>query len=428
MSIVYGRASLWLRRAVWAIADQGLFAGANFIGSVLLARWLSPADFGAYVTGFAVFLFIGSLHSALVTEPMMVFGPSRYEQSFSQYMRTLIAIHWRGTIAVSSAACFLIAVADAFLGWRITMMSLAVGVAGPCILFTWLLRRSFYVINRPDAAALGGFAYILAMVAGFTALRSARWLSAGTAFWVMAVASLAVGGLLLRLLLDQPPKAPLSESEVAAAHWGFGRWSLLSSGLSWFPANWYLCILSFWERPDQAAHWRAAINLILPVLQANTALGVLALPILVRRRSDARQFRGALLMTFFVLVGSAAVYVLILRAFGPDAMRLLYKGKYSLEGINLWWLGAVPVAGAGSVALGGALRANEKIAQLALVNTVVAVLTVTAGSVLVAHFGLAGAVYGTVVSQVVLGFCMIFALYGGRMKAGFAASRLTTQL
>ncbi|HEY7337642.1 MAG TPA: hypothetical protein VH639_22310 [Bryobacteraceae bacterium] len=412
---------IWVSRAAWAIVDQGLSAGANFVGSILLARWLSPSDFGLYATGFAVFLFAGTLHTAIVTEPMMIFGPSRYERSFFQYVRALVLMHWRGTIIASCAICLPIVVADMFLGRHITAISLALGLAGPCILFSWILRRSFYVVNRPETAALGGLAYLGAMIAGFSILYLKRWLTPGTAFYVMAAASLVVGGSFW-VLLDRRSNVAVSKADIVASHWRYGRWSLLSTGLYWFPANWYLCVLAFWQGPDQAARWRAAMNLIMPVLHAHIALTVLVVPFLVRRKNDSRRFHGALALTLFVFVGSGLAYLVLLRAFGPEAMRFLYRSKYSLEGINLWWLGALPIAVAVSLATGGALRALEKTAQLAAAHTAVAIFTVTLGSILVARFGLAGAIYGSVASHALLGACMVPAYFGLRPRTEPAAA------
>jgi hypothetical protein len=61
--------------------------------NVLLARWLVPQDYGAFTVAFAVFLLIGTFHTALLTEPMLVFGPSRYEGRFSEYLGALLYGH-----------------------------------------------------------------------------------------------------------------------------------------------------------------------------------------------------------------------------------------------------------------------------------------------------------------------------------------------
>lgn len=51
----------WARKGFWAVLDQGLFAGSNFLVSVLLARWLEPASYGAFSVAYSVFLLLDSL-------------------------------------------------------------------------------------------------------------------------------------------------------------------------------------------------------------------------------------------------------------------------------------------------------------------------------------------------------------------------------
>jgi hypothetical protein len=85
--------SRWLTKGFWAVSDQGLFSLSNFALSVLLARWLVPQDYGAFTVAFAVFLFVGTFYTALLTEPMLVFGPSRYEGRFSEYLGALMYGH-----------------------------------------------------------------------------------------------------------------------------------------------------------------------------------------------------------------------------------------------------------------------------------------------------------------------------------------------
>ena len=38
----------WLKKGSLAVLDQGLFSGANFVVNILLARWLTPEEYGAF--------------------------------------------------------------------------------------------------------------------------------------------------------------------------------------------------------------------------------------------------------------------------------------------------------------------------------------------------------------------------------------------
>ena len=43
----------WLARGFWALMDQGLFAGANFVIHIFLARYLDATSYGTFALAFA---------------------------------------------------------------------------------------------------------------------------------------------------------------------------------------------------------------------------------------------------------------------------------------------------------------------------------------------------------------------------------------
>ena len=146
-----GASLAWLGyKGAWAVTDQGLFALSNFGVSVLLARWLTPDGYGSFAVAFSILLLIGTLQTALLTEPMLVFGPSRYTSRVSAYVGRLSSLHFTMTCSVSVVLLLGLLFLAAFghpygMGW--TIASLA--VATPAILFLWLMRRACYIDSSP---------------------------------------------------------------------------------------------------------------------------------------------------------------------------------------------------------------------------------------------------------------------------------------
>jgi len=68
----------WVKKSGFAILDQALFSGANFLVNILLARWLPPEDYGAFAVALSIYYLLLNLHTAVLTEPMMVFGAGKY--------------------------------------------------------------------------------------------------------------------------------------------------------------------------------------------------------------------------------------------------------------------------------------------------------------------------------------------------------------
>jgi len=270
-------ALLWAGRGFWAVADQALFAGTNFLVSILLARWLEPAAYGAFSTAYALFLLLGTLHTGLWTEPMLVYGSGRFREAFSAYQALLIRYHWRFGLLVFVVFLVLGGLFWSLKGRELALSFLGLSVAAPAVLYLWLVRRGAYVHLNPRLAALGGGLYLFLFLglAGF--LFRAQLLNEATAFLAMALAS-ALAAEAIRWRLRGRAPTQVAPSEVWALHWGYGRWALLAGALSWIPANLPLVALGGLKGLEAAGVFRAAYNLFMPVLHFQTALNALFFP------------------------------------------------------------------------------------------------------------------------------------------------------
>jgi O-antigen/teichoic acid export membrane protein len=412
----------WLWKGGWAILDQGLFAGANFLLGVVLARWLPAQEFGVYTVAYSGFLLLGTLHTPLLTEPMLVFGATEYRHIFPSYLRMLTGMHWKG-VGLVCIGLSLATGSVALLSQRSLYPALAAAfAAAPFILFSWLVRRSCYVEGRPEIAACGGMICFIAMSAGFFALALLHRLSAASAFAVIAAGSAVSGVAIQRLMPPHVPSAHPQARAVLRQHWSYGRWALLASGLSWAPANWYYVVLPVWGGFEATAALRALMILIMPILQANNALGLLVLPLLANHRENRPKFRRLVLSSSCLFAGLACAYWLLLLAAGPKLMVWLYGDKYGAYLYYLPWLGALPVLAAVTGVLCGALRARGDTRSLSIVYALVALLTVSGGTALVASFGPLGGVLGLTISSVLTAAGSLLAIRRGYHAADCAVA------
>src|ERR1700676_1172089 len=83
-------ASRWAAKGSLAILDQALISGSNFLVGIFLARWLAPAQYGAYALALSVSLLLTFLYQALLLEPMAVFSGSVYRKSLCGYFGALV--------------------------------------------------------------------------------------------------------------------------------------------------------------------------------------------------------------------------------------------------------------------------------------------------------------------------------------------------
>ena len=408
----------WVGKGSLAILDQGLFASSNFLLNVLLARWLAPADYGAFALAFSVFLLLGVFHNAILTGPMLVFGPGKYRQRFPEYLGILL----RGHLALTLPGAALLATAAFLLGWlyspAVERAFLALAVGAPFILLLWLLRRAFYVRLNPAGAATGGGVYLLILVASAITLRATGHLTPATGFLTMAAASLITCVLLLVLLRPNLSMDPSSIRAVAADHWRYGKWVAAAAGPGWVTDNIYYLVLPAWVGLAEAGALKALLNLAMPALQSISALGVLLLPILVRDRDRGgpRAMKRTIKLSLALFLLGSACYLALLWGFRLEIFHFLYAGKYA--GYASWPLllvGLLPFAQSLPNVIGGALGALER-PNLGFWSWVGSgAVALALGVPLASSLGVGGALVGLVVSYVVMGALMVFFL----MRSGY---------
>ena len=85
----------WIGRGAWAIADQGLFALANVLLNVLLARWLTPGEYGALCRGaYSLFLFMRRVCTPRSLTERTRVRPGKYSNQPRMYLGVLLRGHW----------------------------------------------------------------------------------------------------------------------------------------------------------------------------------------------------------------------------------------------------------------------------------------------------------------------------------------------
>jgi O-antigen/teichoic acid export membrane protein len=390
----------WFQKGAWTVVDQGLFAGSNFILYVLLARWLTPAQYGAFAVAFTVFLLVGTAHTGILTEPMLVFGPVRYEKNLPAYLAILL----RGHLIFSLiAAIILLGTAVWFrhsAGLGAVFLALAFSQA--FMLFLWLMRRAYYIKLQPLWAAIVGAVYALLMLAGdYVAFRQS-WLSATTALAIMSVASVAAGlwamaQLDIRLFAKSDPSL---RRDVITQHKSYAPWAVATGALMWIPSQLPLLVLSATAGLEASAALKALRNLAMPAAQAYTGLLALLVPAFVNARNRGGLTR-ALWVSAGIMIACMGLYWVFLGFAGAPLMRWMYKGQYCQYTGLLWALGAQPVVAAVAAVLGAGLRAQERPDQVFWSYLGTSIGIVTIGIAMIYWWSVMGAVWGYVVCNLI---------------------------
>lgn len=395
----------WIGRGVWAIADQGLFALANVALNVLLARWLKPEAYGAFAVGYSLFLFIGAFHTALLTEPLLVFGPGKYAGQLRRYLSVLLSGHW----ALTGTGSLLLVVAGLLLRLNglgfLAQAMFGLALAAPFSLLMWFSRRAAYVRFQPRLATMASAGYLILLLAGLFTLAGLQLVSIFSALLAMSIAGALSGFWLMRCIRRSTPEredagdGDASWQPVVIDHWRYGRWAAATSVLMWVPLNFFFVVLSVLVNFEASATLKALSNLVLPLLQANAALGSLLLPAMVTRARNHYQFRKLLRLALALFALGAFVYSLSIGALSHLLVHLLYGGRYDAQASLLWLLLLIPVLDGAMVVLANALRSLERPDRVFWAQLAVAIFVLVAGVAATRASGLWGAACGIVLAD-----------------------------
>jgi O-antigen/teichoic acid export membrane protein len=394
---VFSKLVPWVHRGGFAVLDQGLISGSNFLAGILLARWLVPEQYGAYAVAFSVFVLLSLVYQSLVLEPMAVFGGSSYRDCLRGYLGSLLWIHL--TISLTIVVIFGVSAFVAKEMGSVLAGALAgVTITSPCVLLFWMARRSFYLELSASKAAMGALVYSVLSSSGLFLLYHYRLLSPFSAFALMGMAALgtAVYNLVrLRKMLGPSATAP-TVGESWRRHWVYGRWALASCVANWIPAYIYYPLLSSFGSMAHSGQLRALMNFTLPVEQIKAALALLFLPYLARVQArSGRSSVGQLSMRLtFVALGVAGAYWAVILIFQHSLFHYLYSGRYS-EVAHL-----LPAVAFGSIIWSAcfgpanALRAMESPASVFVAYALATFLSLIIGIPASRAFGVSGAVWG----------------------------------
>jgi O-antigen/teichoic acid export membrane protein len=343
-SLFVERLRNWGIRGSLSVLDHGLYSGANFVLSVLLARWLLPSHYGVYSIAFAIYQFAYQAHNAVILEPMSVLGPAKMYEKLTDYLGNQIKLHFVFSFFASLTICIvglIVLVFNQILGIVLIIMSMVLSF----ILLPLLMRRGFYIFRKPEYALFGSVIYAVILGGGLLATRILADVSVQLAFPLIGFAGLVSGFYLIRQI---PPKQSTAIPIIATLsdNWEYGRWLLYSSFLIALAAQAQTFVVGSFLGLSDAGAFRALQNFIQPIILLFTAVSAFLLPSMsydFGKGDIARLKRKGKYMFALFLVVSVGFEVFLL-IFATPLESVLYEGRFSsyIYLIPLW--GLAPIA------------------------------------------------------------------------------------
>jgi len=222
------------RNGVWAVADQCLVSGTNFVAGWMLARLADESEYGNWAMALSAMTMLNAVQNAVFTVPMMMLAPRREGAPLRHYVSALGLAQCGAAAAISLLAlavaplvCWLLGNEKLLAPW------LAMGVAVLFVHGQEFCRRVLYAKLRLPRVFFLDLVYCGLQIAGFYLLwrlgggqwqpSNPGWLSGRNAMLVTAasaIAGLAVGLWQIRPYLEYAASA-LRES--IGDNWRLGK-------------------------------------------------------------------------------------------------------------------------------------------------------------------------------------------------------------
>jgi O-antigen/teichoic acid export membrane protein len=395
---------VWLVKSGLAIFEQALIAGSNFVLNVLVARWLTAEQYGAYAVAFASYMLLIAFYQGLILEPMSVLSASFDEERFRSYLGSLLRVQARisAILAVVLALVVLgILLFDhnSSLGW--TLLALVPSL--PFILVFWMLRGACYVRRSPHYATQGAFIYSAVMLLGLILVRQWFRISASIVFIGMGVSAAAVSCLLYRRLRPNF-ESKISDWDQWIEHWNFGRWELSKIGFDWVSQNISYTLTAGFLGMAQVGALKAIMTLFLPLTQSMSALRRLLLPHLATI-SDRSGHRGAISSVWKMATiywAGGIVYGILISVAAKPLFQLLYGGKFMEYAYLVPWAAVAALFGLPGHVIDMGLRAIRSPKSIFICSCLSAIACVCVTVPLTWAFGIRGAVLSIIISSAIL--------------------------
>ena len=382
----------------WAMADQTMVSGVNFLTGILLARYLGIEEFGRFTLVWLTVLFANSIQHATINSPMMSIGPKQNEAEAPAYYGAVIVQQ-----VIFSCAVFLLLFGGVRLSgvvfpeWGVEGLALPLAFAALAFQFQIFLRRYFFTRGRVTAAFANDAIYYLGQIAVLIWLFTSfgEEMDSASVLWVIAIMA-TVGIVFGAFLVERVEVNAVILRTTNSRHWHFSKWLSGSALMQWTTDNLFIIVAGALLGASAVGALRAAQNLV-------GVIGILFLGleniVLVQA---ARHFHigGKEPLCYYLkrvalFGGGAAVAISTVLAIAPDLwLRLVFGTEYQGYGYLVQGYAAIYVLIFLSLPISAGLRAMEEARTIFLSQKWGVIFSVFAAYPMAEHFGLAGVVGG----------------------------------
>lgn len=386
--------------------------------TILLAKYLTPEDFGTFAILIILALLAETVQHAAILSPMSTMGPMQRGEEAELYYGTANILNCiAGLVTTSVLLVATWAVTTILLDWRINEYLIPLGIYTLLIQQHEFFRRYFVVVNCQSVAVMidiirsGGQ---LLVVFGITSY-SVEYAKPNTILYVLSlvlVGSVSVAMLRARNIL----KSRTSLQKVGNAHWKQSKWLLLDSTVQWVSGYALFFIIGGILGPVAVGVLRATQTLVgfmQIVMQAfERILHVQAATVLYNK--GQKEFWRFIKVSIMMGATISLLHFALISVMSDTLLTLVYEASYGdYQHILIIW-SVVMIPNILIVVSQVCFRVIERSRDLFRISFGSAILSVLFSFVLVQYYGLLGGIVGLLSGRILQALWLFKSMYIGR--------------
>ena len=390
-------------REVWAIADQALVSGTNFLTNIVVARSLGLTEFGIFALAWMAVLFFYTVQLSGIVAPMMSLGPKTTPTNRPRYF---------GAVIVQELCFLAVCVGLLYFGlqmmWSLDHRSSLTGLTFPLLgamvayLLQDFLRRYLFTTRQSFRAFLIDFiSYVPQIPLIVLAIKNYHIHTPGV-LWIIALTSFT--GVAIGLYWFEHIAIDFGSLRTTLARqWNIARWLAPSAVLWWTSTNFFVVVAPVYYGAMAAGVLRASQNLVgacnIWFLGLENVIPAETSRLLKDEglSSSASYLRSTTLKWGVITV----IYVSIL-ALAPNLwLTMFYGSKYAGYGYLLQLYGISYIFVFTGLPLRAGLQAVEYTSPIFWTYVLLTAISLTTAVPLTRWLGLRGVIMGTIFVQLI---------------------------
>lgn len=391
------------RKGYIALIDQSLISGVTFFTSVLLARFLRPTEYGAFVLAYAIFLFLNGVQEALVTNPLMVLNAPLEENKLRQYVTSTAIFQ----VLLGLSFIFLLLGTFAFSSHYFPKFAfVSVFPVLAFVVFAFQAQELFRRVLFARMNFSGGFINDLiaygCQIIGISFLVYTKSLSIVNAFGVIAISFMIAAFFGCVQCRDFLTGRIFAFKSVMKGNWNQGRWLLGSNLALWISSQSGLFITAFFLGPVGPAVLKASQNIVAPthiILQSleNLIPSPASRKLATKGRLAFQRFLNKATKVVLTLV---IPYLLLVSLYPEWLLKLFYHDQYKRYGIIVVLIAVRYIFASSNMVNMIGLRVLRKSKDIFHAYLYAGILTIIVSIPLVKYFGIIGGAIGALLSSI----------------------------